>query len=54
MPVLPSYRNQSIDLLCKLIDCFLYETTLAFDGLICNLCFYKEDLYHKSLIIDQS
>ena len=25
MPVLPSYRNQSIDLLCKPIDWFLYE-----------------------------
>ena len=23
--VLPSYRNQSIDLLCKSIDWFLYE-----------------------------
>ena len=25
MPVLPSYRNQSLDLLCKSIDWFLYE-----------------------------
>ena len=25
MPVLPSYRNQSIGLLCKSIDWFLYE-----------------------------
>ena len=25
MPVLPSYRSQSIDLLCKSIDWFLYE-----------------------------
>ena len=25
MPVLPSYRNQLIDLLYKLIDWFLYE-----------------------------
>ena len=25
MPVLPSYRNQSIDLLRKTIDWFLYE-----------------------------
>ena len=25
VPVLPSYRNQSIDLLCKSIDWFLYE-----------------------------
>ena len=24
-PVLPSYRNQSIDLLCKSIEWFLYE-----------------------------
>ena len=34
MPVLPSYRNQSIDLLCKSIDWFLSEGTLAFNGLI--------------------
>ena len=25
MPVLPSYVNQSTDLLCKSIDWFLYE-----------------------------
>ena len=25
VPVLPSYRSQSIDLLCKSIDWFLYE-----------------------------
>ena len=25
LPVLPSYRNQSIDLLCKSIDWFLYD-----------------------------
>ena len=25
VPVLPSYRNESIDLLCKSIDWFLYE-----------------------------
>ena len=25
MPVLSSYGNQSVDLLCKLIDWFLYE-----------------------------
>ena len=25
VPVLPSYRNQSIDLLCESIDWFLYE-----------------------------
>ena len=25
VPLLPSYRNQSIDLLCKSIDWFLYE-----------------------------
>ena len=25
MPVLPSYSNQSTDLLCKSIDSFLYE-----------------------------
>ena len=26
MPVFPPYRNQSIDLLCKSIDWFLYES----------------------------
>ena len=36
MAVLPSYRNQSIDLLSKSIDWFLYEATLAFNGLILN------------------
>ena len=36
MVVLPSYRNQSIDLLSKSIDWFLYEATLAFNGLILN------------------
>ena len=25
VPVLPSYRNQSIDLHSKSVDCFLYE-----------------------------
>ena len=25
MPVLPSYRNQSIEMLCKSVDWFLYE-----------------------------
>ena len=25
MPVLPSYKNKSIDLLCKSMDWFLYE-----------------------------
>ena len=34
MPVLSSYRNQSIELYSKLIDRFLYWTTLALNGLI--------------------
>ena len=34
MSVLPSYRNQSTDLLCKSIDCFHIRATLAFNGLI--------------------
>ena len=34
MPLLPSYRNQSTDLYSKSIDWFLYEATLAFNGLI--------------------
>ena len=36
MPVLPSYRNQSIDLQinCKSIDCFYMRATLAFNGLM--------------------
>ena len=29
MPVLPSYRNQSVDFLCKSIDWFLYEGNTA-------------------------
>ena len=29
MPVFPSHRNQSIDLLCKLIDSFLYEGNIG-------------------------
>ena len=29
----PVYRNQSIELLCKLIDWFLYEATLTVNGL---------------------
>ena len=33
MPALPSYRNQSIDLLCKSIDLFL-RAILALNGLI--------------------
>ena len=32
MPVLPSYRSQSIDLLCKLTG-FYMMATLAFNGL---------------------
>ena len=34
MQVLPSYRNQSIDLQRKLINWFLYEGKLSFNGLI--------------------
>ena len=33
MPVLPSYRNQSIDLLCKSMTGFYMRATLAFNGL---------------------
>ena len=33
MPVLPTDRNQTVDLLRKSIDWFLYEGTLAFNGL---------------------
>ena len=33
MPVLPSYRNQSIDLLCKSMDWFLYEGNITLSGL---------------------
>ena len=36
MLVLSPYRNQSINLLCKLMDCFYMKTTLAFNGLIPN------------------
>ena len=31
--MLPSYRNQSIDLLCKSMDWFLYEGNITFSGL---------------------
>ena len=34
MPVLPSYRNQSNDLLCKSIDWFLHEGNPAFNGIV--------------------
>ena len=27
--MLPSYRNQSADLKCQLIDCFLYEGSIS-------------------------
>ena len=33
MPVLPSYRNQLIDLLCESNDLFLFEGTQAFNVL---------------------
>ena len=33
MPVLPSYRNQSIDLLWKSIDWFLYDGYTVIFGL---------------------
>ena len=33
MQVLPSYRNQSIDLQNKSVDWFLYEATLTFNAL---------------------
>ena len=36
MLVLHSYRNQSIDLLCKSINWGLYEATLAFNCLDSN------------------
>ena len=34
MPLLPSYKNQSIDLLFESIYWFLYESKLAFNGLM--------------------
>ena len=37
MPVLLSYRNQSIDLQSKSIDWFLYLATLAFNELSINI-----------------
>ena len=33
MPVLPSYRNQSIDLLCKSMNWFLYDGNILLNGL---------------------
>ena len=45
MPVLPSYRNESIDLLCKSIDWFLFEGstgTYWVKHVEYNLCAFKE------------
>ena len=39
VPVLPSYRNQSIDLHSKLIDWFYMRTTLELNGLNQTLIF---------------
>ena len=54
VPVFPLYRNQSIDLLCKLIDWFLYEGNTITMGYynICVLCSvstfnYFQSIYHK-------
>ena len=38
MPVLPTYRNQPIDLYSKSINWPLYEATLAFNELIIEIC----------------
>ena len=32
-PILPPYRNQSVDLPCKTIDWFLYDTNICLNGL---------------------
>ena len=44
MPVLPSYKNQSIDLLCKSIDKFLYECNTEIKGLSCQKFIVKRNL----------
>ena len=54
MPVLPSYRNQAIDLPCNLVDWFLNEGNTVFNelkedkvgcGWMSNL--YLEDLFEN-------
>ena len=43
MPVLFSYRNQSVDLLCKSIEWFLYQGKLAFDALTLPALTHEND-----------
>ena len=46
MPVLPSYKNQSIDLLCKSIDKFLYECNTEIKGLSYQKFIVKRNWNH--------
>ena len=47
MPVLPSYRNQSVDLHNKSLTDFYMKATLAFKGLIIK--FYEGYTFLKSV-----
>ena len=52
MPVLPSYRNQSIDFLCKSINWFLLRATMAFNGLkYINTNFFMVSSFMKNTIL---
>ena len=56
MPVLPSYRNQSIDLICKSIDWFLYESNTgiqwvkASEEAELHILHEKQVIFRKSLL----
>ena len=47
MPVLPSYRNQSTDLLCKSNDCFFMRVTLVLNALITFLFLFLQFVFQK-------
>ena len=47
MPVLPSYRNQSTDLLCKSNDVFFMRVTLVLNGLITFLFLFLQFVFQK-------
>ena len=48
MPLFPSYRNQSIDLLCKSIDWSLYEDNTGILWINGGLHFYNTSATHRS------
>ena len=46
MPMLPAYRNQSIDLQCTSIDWFLYEGNIGMKKVKERICFWSNELYN--------